>query len=685
MLKRLTFIFLLILINLISTGICEAKSARANYREYYKTTIKTARETLWNLITSGRGGCATIAVMDGGRIVYSEGIGVADRAAGRPVDKNTRFNIASTSKMFLAVAMLILVDEGRVSLDEKVVRYVPEFTMKDERHKDITVRMLFNHSSGLPGATNYATYGPDRGMQRLLLETMKDANLTHEPGTMPIYCDDGFTLGEIVVEKVTGQKYIDFLAERIFAPLGMKNTGVSVGEGCFENIAEYYDIKTGVKYPAEAEMAYAAGGLSSTAEDLCRFGASFSPNGPKILSEASLREIRKLQPTPFYHKLKNGQKLNAFGWDYSNIGEYRVKGFQVLGKAGNSISYSTNLQIVPDLGIAVAASISGLVSSESLTRPILDALMNDKKLSGPEKKPAQKPAEAQTVPEDLLRYSGFYANDMGLVKVEFAADKKGFGIYPVADNEKGRAEAPVIEYAYNGGSFHNFEKRSQCYFADIDGTAYIIAHENVNFGADAPRYQKLQEIKNPVSFKCDIKGRKWLMRNLRPDIQRSLIAVTVSNIYKCLPGYADFMGVKKIETPYHAGMAAESFRERSELSLFENKGETWIKCAFFLFSPAEGARKLIDGVNRVMIKAEGYNEWLRVEKGSVIKFKRPLYGRIALVNDDEVLYDSIVDSPEYFGPGREPGALPPESVYAPAGSFIFCAGKAGDLFRIDAR
>ena len=685
MLKRFTAIFLIIFINLISTGICEAKSTPAKDRQYYKNTIKTARETLWKLITSGQGGCAAIAVMDGGRIVYSEGIGAADRASGRPVDKNTRFNIASTSKMFLAVAMLMLVDEGRISLDEKVVRYVPEFTMKDERHKDITVRMLFNHSSGLPGASNYATYGPDRSMQRLMLETMKDANLTHKPGTMPIYCDDGFTLGEIVVEKVTGRRYIDFLAERIFAPLGMKNTGVSVGEGCFDNIAEYYDLKTGVKYPAEAEMAYAAGGLSSTAEDLCRFGASFGPNGPKILSEASLREIRKLQPTPFYYKLNNGQKLNAFGWDYSNIGEYRMKGFQVLGKAGNSISYSTNLQIVPDLGISVAASISGLVSSEPLTRPILDALMDDKKLSASEKKPAQKPVEAQAVPEDLLRYSGFYANDMGLVKVEFDPDKKGFGIYPVADNEKGCAEAPIIKYVYNGGGFHNFEKRSQCYFADIDGVAYIIAHENVNFGVDSPRYQKLEEIKDPVSLRCDIKGKKWLMRNLRPDIQRSLIAVTVSNFYECLPGYVDFMGVKKIETPDHAGMAAESFRERSELSLFETKGETWIKCALFLFSPADGAGKLIPGVNRVIIKTEVYNEWLRVEKAALIKFDRPLYARIALVNGDEVLYDSIVDSAEYFGPGREPGALPPESVYAPAGSFIFFAGKAGDVFRVYAR
>jgi hypothetical protein len=587
--------------------------------------------------------------------------------------------------MFLAVAMLMLVDEGKVSLDEKVVRYVPEFTMKDERYKNITVRMLFNHSSGLPGATNYATYGPDRGMQHLMLETMKDANLTQKPGAMSIYCDDGFTFGEIVVEKVTGRKYIDFLAERIFKPLGMKNTGVSLGEGHFENIAEYYDLKTGVKYPAEAEMAYAAGGLASTAEDLCRFGDSFNPRGHKLLSEASLLEIRKLQPAPFYYKLKNAQKMNAFGWDYSTIDEYGAKGFQVLGKAGNSISYSTNLQIVPDLGISIAASISGLVSSEPLTRPILDALMKDKKLMELEIKPVQKPAGALTVPEELLRYAGFYANDTGLVKVEFDPDKKGFGIYPLIDDEKGRAEGPIIKYTYDAGIFHNFEKNSECYFTEVDGVNYIVSHKIANFGVDAPRYQKLEEIKNPVQFNIDIKGKKWLLRNLRPDIQRSMIALTVSNIYKCLPGYVDFMGVKKIETPDHAGMAAGSFRERSEMRLFENKGETWIKSAFFLFSPADGAGKLTGGVNRVIIKTEGYNEWLKMDKGAILKFERPLYGRIVLVNDDEVLYDSIVDSAEYFGPGREPDAKPPESIYAPEGSFIFFAGKAGDLFKIEAR
>ena len=354
-------------------------------------------------------------------------------------------------------------------------------------------------------------------------------------------------------------------------------------------------------------------------------------------------------------------------------------------KAGNSISYSTNLQIVPDLGISIAACISGLTSGDQLTRPILDALMMDKKLTGPEIKPEPKPVEARNIPEVLLRYAGFYANDMSLVKVEFDADNKGFGIYPVADGEKGRAENPIIKYSYNGGFFHNFEKRSECYFTEVDGVTYIVSHKIPNFGADALRYQKLEEIKEPVAPCVDIKGKKWLFRNLKPDIQRSLIAITVSNTYKCLPGYVDVMGVKKIETPRHAGMAAMSFRDRSEMSLFENKGETWMKTAFFLLSPADNVKKLSGGVNRVIIKSEGYNEWLRVEKGAKLKFKTPENGRIVVIDDDETLYDSIVDSAEYFGPGCDPGARSPESIYAPEGSFIFFAGKAGDLFKVEAK
>jgi len=89
----------------------ETRAAEKNARPDYKNAISVARETIWKAITSGQGSGATIAIMDQGEIVYSEGIGVADRSQNRPVDKDTRFNIGSTSKMFPAVAILLLVDE----------------------------------------------------------------------------------------------------------------------------------------------------------------------------------------------------------------------------------------------------------------------------------------------------------------------------------------------------------------------------------------------------------------------------------------------------------------------------------------------------------------------------------------------------------------------------------------------
>ena len=160
----------------------------------YSNTIEAARDAVWKTITSGKGSSATVAVMDGGKIVYSEGFGSAERKTGKSVDRSTRFNIGSTSKMFVATAILLLADEGKVSIDEPVVKYIPEFEMKDRRYRDITVRMLFNHSSGLPGSTFIFGYEPEEDPYKELLQGIKGSNLKHDPGSIGIYCNDGFTL-----------------------------------------------------------------------------------------------------------------------------------------------------------------------------------------------------------------------------------------------------------------------------------------------------------------------------------------------------------------------------------------------------------------------------------------------------------------------------------------------------------
>ena len=110
--KLLFFFTLFSIINM--TIICSSKTIVNSNIRNYSNTITTARETLWNAITTGKGSGASIAIMDNGKIIYSEGIGTKNRSSNSPVDVNTRFNIGSTSKMFAAVAVLLLVDKGKI-------------------------------------------------------------------------------------------------------------------------------------------------------------------------------------------------------------------------------------------------------------------------------------------------------------------------------------------------------------------------------------------------------------------------------------------------------------------------------------------------------------------------------------------------------------------------------------------
>jgi CubicO group peptidase (beta-lactamase class C family) len=151
MLGRLCVVSIIIAFVLLTAATAETVETRGE--SGCRNAISAARGEMWKAITSGQGSGASVAILDHDKMVYSEGFGVANRSENRPVDKYTRFNIGSTSKMFAAVAVLLLVDEGKVSLDESVAKYIPEFRMKDMRYKDITVRMLFNHSSGLPGSS----------------------------------------------------------------------------------------------------------------------------------------------------------------------------------------------------------------------------------------------------------------------------------------------------------------------------------------------------------------------------------------------------------------------------------------------------------------------------------------------------------------------------------------------------
>ena len=160
----------------------------------------------------------------------ADGTGEKDPAV-TDVNENTgkrHLNIGSVSKMYPVTAVMQLSDRGLVDIDAPVTDYIPDFKMADPRYKDITVRMLMNHTSGLMGTEYGGSFLFDEASgdyHDSFLEHLKTQYLKADPGAFNCYCNDGFTLLEILVERLSGMTFTEYLEEYICGPLALDNTG----------------------------------------------------------------------------------------------------------------------------------------------------------------------------------------------------------------------------------------------------------------------------------------------------------------------------------------------------------------------------------------------------------------------------------------------------------------------------
>ena len=231
------------------------------------------------------------ALMQNGELLLSDAYGTDDASKKTKVTTDSLYGVASISKIFTTAAVMKLVEAGKLDLDQPVVKYIPEFTMKDARYKDITVRMLLNHSSGLMGGDlanallfdDADTYYHDHFLEKLANETLKA-----DPGAYSVYCNDGFLLAELVVERVSGESFTDYLQEQIFTPLGLTHTRTPQQLSDADAVAGAYLNKGEKKLPTEYFNTIGTGGLYSSAEDLCRFGMIFTKNNGEILNASSV-------------------------------------------------------------------------------------------------------------------------------------------------------------------------------------------------------------------------------------------------------------------------------------------------------------------------------------------------------------------------------------------------------------
>ena len=347
------------------------------------------------------------------------------------VPKNDQFlNIGSVSKMYVVTAVMQLYDKGKVDLDKPVTKYIPDFKMADARYKDITVRMLMNHTSGLMGSMygggflfdDKSTVYHDEFLTRLSKERLK-----YVPGEYNCYCNDGFTLLEILVENVSGMSYSDYLTKNVLAPISADNTYTCFTVPDMDKQSPIY-INNKVRIKPESVKLLGAGGIMSDSVNVCDFGATFFAGDNKLLSDNAKKEMAKDYAVEEEHF--------GLGWDEVVSKDYNEKGVTVLKKGGDTNFQHSQLAVAPDEDISVAVLASGGSGSvtEKLAMELLDIGLEEKgkKIHHPED---ISPDVTDSVPDEYKDYEGLYANANMVVEITFP-DMKYMSMHSLTNNEE---------------------------------------------------------------------------------------------------------------------------------------------------------------------------------------------------------------------------------------------------------
>jgi D-alanyl-D-alanine carboxypeptidase len=244
----------------------------------------------------------TILVQDGATRKYAKSVGLADRAFNVPADSTTRYRIASITKLFTAVLVLQLRDEGKLDLTGSIKKYLPDYS--GEGADEITVHHLLNHTSGLPQYDNVSSYQEafNNGVEQYQKPLSADAllkrccagKLTEKPGAKFNYNNaDYFVLGRII-ERLEGKTYEQTLTDRILRPLALKNTGMLHWDAIIDQLAPTYffrdDTKTLINdMPVYYENWYSAAGMYSTVTDLLIFADALY--GGRLIKLESLEKL----------------------------------------------------------------------------------------------------------------------------------------------------------------------------------------------------------------------------------------------------------------------------------------------------------------------------------------------------------------------------------------------------------
>ena len=574
------------------------------------------------------------ALWKDGEIVSTGGSGVYSKTENRALTDDILYGVGSVSKIYTTVAVLQLAEKHRLSLDAPVTRYLKDFKMADPRYKDITVRMLLNHSSGIMGTGlgGAMLFGEaDTSATDGLLESLSTQRLVADPGAYSVYCNDGFTLAELVVEAVSGLDFMDYVDKYILDPIGLDDTFAPGDDFDVSRLAKTYRGDDTRALPADSLNAIGAGGIYATASDLAAFGGALT--GTELLSQSSLDAMaypeysRGIWPEDTLDSLAYG-----LGWDNMEWYPFCQSDIQALVKGGDTLYYHAGLVVLPEHDMAAAAVSSGGVSTynEMVANQLLIAALAKEGVSVDESIPALPAAEPAAMPAELLKNAGYYGSTSAQ--------------YQVSLTEDGKLTMHYLNYPTTIPD-QTFTYHSDGTFRDATGTAYMsfVKEENgqvylyqktvsglPGLGAlPVSNYAAVKLPDNPLTPEVQAAWDDILTMGVLPmdepynsQTYAALADSAAGETPELVPGYMGSMRIVDAATAlFEIQLPGVGGRDGLDYHVEDRDGVTWIIARGSAYMDASAVPELFtgSGTSYTTVQEDGYARWYTVSDGAAGK------------------------------------------------------------------
>lgn len=318
------------------------------------------------------------------QMIYAKGFGVKNVQTGEAIDEHTVFHMASVSKTLVVTGIMQLVEEGKIELDAAVSNYLPYFKLADDRYQQITVRLLLNHTSGMPDEDDFGWDRPeyDEGSLERYVRSITGHKLLKEPKESFYYSNIGYEILGDVIAKVSGLSFEQYMQERILTPSSMLTSSFLKQEIPCNELASPHVL--GIKDGFGPELSeifpyHRAHGPSSTlytnVVELCNYALTHlnlgqTAEGTRILTTNSYEEMwNKYAPTHY----GGWSEDIGLGWF---LGEY--KGLNVCSHSGMDTGFRSNLLLLPKNGVAIAIMTNAdFIGNKVLCEAILDIIFGE--------------------------------------------------------------------------------------------------------------------------------------------------------------------------------------------------------------------------------------------------------------------------------------------------------------------